>query len=53
MSVQIVRLGDLRLPKEGVRIGAVPRPPRGVRKERHAADDWFDVWYPDLAPSSE
>ena len=53
MSVRIVRLGDLRLPEEGVRIGAVRRPPRGVRKERYATDDWFDVWYPDLAPSNE
>lgn len=53
MSVRIVRLGDLRLPEEGVRIGIVRRPPRGVRKERYAADDWFDVWYPDLAPGNE
>ncbi|RCW78704.1 DUF488 domain-containing protein [Phyllobacterium bourgognense] len=53
MSVRIVSLDDLRLPEEGVRIGAVRRPSRGVRKERYAADDWFDVWYPDLAPSNE
>jgi uncharacterized protein YeaO (DUF488 family) len=52
MSVQIVRLGGPRLPDEGVRIGTVRRPPRGVRKERYTADDWFDVWFPDLAPSS-
>ena len=37
----------------GKRIGTVRRPPRGVRKERYAPDDWFDVWYPDLAPSAE
>jgi uncharacterized protein YeaO (DUF488 family) len=53
MTLRIVRLGTPRLPQEGTRIGAVRRPPRGVRKERHAADDWFDVWYPDLAPSAE
>jgi uncharacterized protein YeaO (DUF488 family) len=51
MTLRIVRLGTPRLPQEGTRIGAVRRPPRGVRKERYAADDWFDVWYPDLAPS--
>ncbi|HEX6980723.1 MAG TPA: DUF488 family protein [Alphaproteobacteria bacterium] len=53
MTLRIVRLGTRRLPQEGIRIGAVRRPPRGVRKERYAADDWFDVWYPDLAPSPE
>jgi uncharacterized protein YeaO (DUF488 family) len=36
-----------------VRNGVARRPPRGVHKERYAADDWFDVWYPDLAPSNE
>jgi uncharacterized protein YeaO (DUF488 family) len=51
MSVRIVRLGTPRHPKEGLRIGTVRRPPRGVRKERYAAEDWFDVWYPELAPS--
>jgi uncharacterized protein YeaO (DUF488 family) len=53
MTLRIVRLGTPRQPREGTRIGAVRRPPRGVRKERYAADDWFDVWYPDLAPSAE
>ena len=53
MTLRIVRLGDPRDPEEGTRIGTVRRPPRGVRKERYAADDWFDVWYPDLAPSAE
>lgn len=53
MTLRIVRLGTPRLPREGVRIGAVRRPPRGVSKERYAADDWFDVWYPDLSPSPE
>jgi uncharacterized protein YeaO (DUF488 family) len=53
MTLRIVRLGSPRLPGEGTRIGAVRRPPRGVRKERYAADHWFDVWYPDLAPTPE
>lgn len=53
MTLSIVRLGDPRHPHEGIRIGTVRRPPRGVRKERYAADDWFDVWYPDLAPSAD
>ena len=52
MTLRIVRLGTPRMPKEGTRIGAVRHPPRGVRKERFAAEDWFDVWYPDLAPSA-
>ena len=51
MTVRIVRLGTPRHAREGTRIGAVRRPPRGVRKERYAPDDWFDVWYPELAPS--
>lgn len=51
MTLRIVRLGSPRLASEGTRIGTVRRPPRGVRKERYAADNWFDVWYPDLAPS--
>jgi uncharacterized protein YeaO (DUF488 family) len=53
MTLRIVRLGTPRIPQEGTRIGAVRRPPRGVRKERYAADDWFDVWYPELAPSPQ
>jgi uncharacterized protein YeaO (DUF488 family) len=52
MTVRIVRLGTPRNAREGLRIGAVRHPPRGVRKERYAADDWYDVWYPDLAPSA-
>jgi len=52
MTLRIVRLGEPRAPHEGLRIGTVRRPPRGVRKERYAADDWFDVWFPDLAPSA-
>jgi uncharacterized protein YeaO (DUF488 family) len=53
MTLRIVRLGTPRHPEEGLRIGTVRRPPRGVRKERYAAEDWFDVWYPELAPSLE
>lgn len=51
MAVRIVRLGSTRQPQEGVRIGTVRRPPRGVSKDRFAADDWYDVWYPELSPS--
>jgi uncharacterized protein YeaO (DUF488 family) len=53
VTLRIVRLGEPRLPDGGTRIGAVRRPPRGVRKERYAAEDWFDVWFPDLSPSPE
>lgn len=52
MTLRIVRLGTPRHAGEGTRIGTVRRLPRGVRKERYAADDWFDVWYPELAPSA-
>ena len=53
MTLRIVRLGTPRLPDEGTRIGTVRRPPRGVRKERYAADNWYDVWFPELSPSAE
>jgi uncharacterized protein YeaO (DUF488 family) len=53
VTLRVVRLGEPRDPHEGVRIGTVRRLPRGVRKERYASDDWFDVWYPDLAPSAK
>jgi uncharacterized protein YeaO (DUF488 family) len=52
MSVRVVRLGTPRDPDEGLRIGTVRRPPRGVRKEDYAARDYFDVWLPELAPSA-
>ncbi len=52
MTLRIVRLGSPRLPGEGTRIGTVRRLPRGVRKERYAEENWFDVWYPELAPSA-
>lgn len=51
MSVQIVRLGTPRRPGEGIRIGTVRRPPRGVPKSQFAAQNWYDVWFPNLAPS--
>ena len=51
MSVRIVRLGTSRHPDEGLRIGTVRRPPRGVPKVRFASDNWYDVWFPTLAPS--
>jgi uncharacterized protein YeaO (DUF488 family) len=53
MSIRVVQLGTDRHPDEGLRIGTVRRPPRGVRKERMAADNWYDVWLPQLAPSAE
>ena len=53
MSVTIVRLGTPRLEGEGLRIGTVRRPPRGVPKEEHASQNWYDVWFPNLAPSAE
>jgi uncharacterized protein YeaO (DUF488 family) len=52
MSIRIVRLGSERSKDEGLRIGTVRRPPRGVRKERLAVDDWYDAWLPQLAPSA-
>jgi uncharacterized protein YeaO (DUF488 family) len=53
MTVTIVRLGTPRLAKEGLRIGTVRRPPRGVPKSEFASGDWYDVWLPDLAPSAD
>ena len=53
MPIRIVRLGSPRLPDEGTRIGTVRRPPRGVPKSEFAARNWYDVWFPNLAPSLE
>jgi uncharacterized protein YeaO (DUF488 family) len=53
MSVRVVRLGSPRQPKEGTRIGTVRRPPRGVPKSEFAKQNWYDVWFPNLAPSLE
>ena len=51
MAVTVVRLGTKRTLGEGLRLGTVRRPPRGVPKNRFALDDWYDVWFPTLAPS--
>jgi len=53
MAIAIVRLGSPRLEDEGLRIGTVRRPPRGVPKAAFASQDWYDVWFPNLAPSAE
>jgi uncharacterized protein YeaO (DUF488 family) len=53
MSVRIVRLGTPRTAEEGTRIGTVRRPPRGVPKALFSTQDWYDVWFPNLAPSVE
>lgn len=53
MAIHIVRLGSPRLHGEGVRLGTVRRPPRGVPKSEFARQDWYDVWFPTLAPSLE
>ena len=53
MAVRIVRLGTKRLPHEGLRIGTVRRPPRGVPKHKFSSDDWYDVWLPMLAPAAD
>ncbi|MGN7919178.1 MULTISPECIES: DUF488 domain-containing protein [Lysobacter] len=53
MSVRIVRLGSPRAEGEGTRIGTVRRPPRGVPKSEFATQDWYDVWFPNLAPSAD
>jgi uncharacterized protein YeaO (DUF488 family) len=53
MAIRIVRLGSERAAGEGLRIGTVRRPPRGVPKSEFATQNWYDVWYPNLAPSVE
>lgn len=53
MAVRIVRLGSARNRNEGIRIGTVRRPPRGVPKSAFASQDWYDVWFPNLAPSAD
>ncbi|APW39137.1 hypothetical protein RD110_19565 [Rhodoferax koreense] len=53
MGIRIVRLGTARSALEGTRIGTVRRPPRGVPKTEFATQNWYDVWYPNLAPSAE
>jgi len=53
MSLRVVRLGTPRIEGEGLRLGTVRRPPRGVKKEDYARLNYYDVWLPDLAPSQE
>jgi uncharacterized protein YeaO (DUF488 family) len=53
LSVRVVRLGSPRVAGEGLRMGTVRRPPRGVRKEDYAKRDYYDVWVPELAPSGD
>jgi uncharacterized protein YeaO (DUF488 family) len=53
MVARVVRLGSPRVEAEGTRIGTVRRPPRGVPKAQFASQNWYDVWFPNLAPSIE
>jgi len=53
MAIRIVRLGTARAQDEGTRVGTVRRPPRGVPKSEFASQNWYDVWFPNLAPSAE
>jgi uncharacterized protein YeaO (DUF488 family) len=53
MAIRVVRLGSPRAPGEGLRLGTVRRPPRGVPRSDYASRDFYDVWVPDLAPSAE
>ena len=53
MGVQIVRLGSERKKNEGLRIGTVRRPPRGVPKAEFSSQNWYDVWFPNLSPSPD
>src|ERR1700682_5807469 len=51
VAIRIVRLGTDRLPGEGLRLGTVRRPPRGIRKTEYASKNFYDIWLPTLAPS--
>ncbi len=53
MVVRVVRLGTARAADEGLRIGTVRRPPRGVPKSEFASGNWYDLWFPNLAPSMD
>jgi len=53
MPIRVIQLGTPRAADEGTRIGTVRRPPRGVPKTDFASGNWYDVWYPNLAPSVE
>ena len=53
MTIRIVRLGNNRSRGEGLRLGTVRRPPRGIPKSEFASQNWYDVWLPNIAPTSE
>ncbi len=53
MAIRVTRLGSRRLAGEGIRLGTVRRPPRGVRKADYSRRNYFDLWLPDLAPSAK
>lgn len=53
MAIRVVRLGSERAPDEGLRIGTVRRPPRGVPRERYSTESWYDAWLPQLSPGAE
>jgi uncharacterized protein YeaO (DUF488 family) len=53
MAIRILRLGSERIDGEGLRIGTVRRPPRGVPKAEFSSRNWYDVWFPNLSPSPE
>lgn len=53
MAIRVVRLGTPRAENEGIRIGTVRRPPRGIPKSEFSRQNWYDVWFPNLAPSAE
>ena len=52
MTIRIIRLGSDRAKDEGPRLGTVRRPPRGVPKAQFSSGNWYDVWFPVLAPSA-
>ena len=52
MAIRVIQLGSPRVPGEGLRIGTVRRPPRGVPKAEFASRDFYDVWLPEVAPSA-
>jgi len=53
MAIRIVRLGSDRFQEEGLRIGTVRRPPRGVPKDEFSSQNWYDVWFPNVSPTNE
>jgi len=53
MAIRVLRLGSARTKGEGLRIGTVRRPPRGVPRSEFASQNWYDIWFPNLAPSDE